>query len=107
MNDSSNVLSKKVQMHLSICEKLNQIYEAKNHDYGDSFSAARKEIPFYTLGKLYDKFSRYKNIVKVGQNRVIDETIKDTLYDMANYCIMELLEMQNEEETNNGKKDES
>lgn len=86
----------KVTQHKAIVLGLNELYERKNADYGDSFAQARAEVPFYTLGKLYDKFSRYKNIVLSGEETKVNETIEDTLLDMANYCIMEVLERRNE-----------
>jgi hypothetical protein len=81
----------KVELHEAICEKLNKIYEQKNTDYNDSFAKARKEVPNYTYGKLYDKWERYKQLQK-NEAMVKSETIEDTMLDMANYLIMELLE---------------
>lgn len=86
----------KVLLHKNLVLDLNTLYERKNADYGDSFAQARAEVPYYTLGKLYDKFSRYKNIVLSGEATKVDETIEDTLLDMANYCIMEVLERRSE-----------
>lgn len=82
----------KYKIHRDICDGLNKLYVEKNNDYGDSFGSARKEVPHYTLGKLYDKFSRFKSIDLGVEIKVKDETIEDTLLDMANYCIMEVTE---------------
>ena len=90
-------------IHENICEELTGLYKRKNADYGDSFAKARKEIPHYTLGKLYDKFERYKQLSKQDR-QVEDETVIDTLIDMGNYVIMELLERRlevKEDENNN------
>ena len=81
----------KADIHMEICYELNSIYKRKNADYNDSFAKARKEVPNYTLGKLYDKFERYKQLSKQDR-QVEDETIIDTLIDMGNYVIMELVE---------------
>lgn len=86
----------KVEMHKSICAKLSQVYEAKNHDYGDSFSSLRKEFPNAILIRLGDKYSRLKSLMgKNGDNsrKVCDESIQDTLLDLANYCILEIIEI--------------
>lgn len=70
-----------------------KIYEQKNHDYGNSFAKARHEIPNYTLGKLYDKVSRLISLMGRGEKaKVSDESIEDTLLDLANYAVMELVE---------------
>lgn len=91
VQDTNAVKIDKVKLHQEICEKLNKIYQQKNADYGDSFAKARKEVPNYTLGKLYDKFERFKQLSK-HENQVKDESIIDTLYDLANYAILELIE---------------
>lgn len=83
--------------HGEICDSLKELYRKKNADYGDSFAKARKEVPFYTLGKLYDKFSRISNLMLNPENReVSDETVEDTLLDLANYAIMEVAERRSE-----------
>lgn len=88
----------KVEMHRKICESMTDLYERKNHDYGDSFSRMRNEYPNAILIRIFDKYSRLKTL-KSGDNiQVKDESIKDTLRDLANYSIMEIIEMELEEE---------
>lgn len=89
----------KLEVHASICDGIKDLYRRKNADYGDSFGKARKVVPNYTLGKLYDKFSRYMNLSLAGEDTAqVDESIDDTLMDMANYAIMELTERRLERE---------
>lgn len=86
-------------VHKKICDDIHDLYVKKNADYGDSFGKARKTIPNYTLGKLYDKFSRYMNLTLSKEDpKVKEESIEDTLLDMANYCIMELTEKRMEKD---------
>ena len=73
-------------------KEIMELYQKKNLAYGNSFHKARKDVPCYTLGKLYDKFNRYMNLTLHPENAAF-ETVEDTLLDMANYCIMELAEM--------------
>lgn len=82
----------KVQLHLEICTFLNEIYQKKNHDYGDSFAKLRNELPGAILVRIYDKYSRLKTLMQGAEQKVKDESIDDTLMDLANYCIMELVE---------------
>lgn len=82
----------KIDVHTSICRTLNDIYERKNHDYGDSFAKLRNEIPNSILVRIYDKYSRLKTLLEGKEQLVKDESIDDTLMDLANYCIMELVE---------------
>lgn len=79
----------KLEVHAGICDGIKDLYARKNADYGDSFAKARREVPNYTLGKLYDKFSRYMNLSRLGeQNAQVDESLDDTLMDLANYAIV-------------------
>ena len=82
----------KVEIHSQICNELNSIYEQKNHDYGDSFAILRKELPNSILVRIYDKYQRLKTLLSGTEQKVKDESIEDTLKDLANYCIMELVE---------------
>jgi len=89
--------NKKVEIHAKICQSMTDLYERKNHDYGDSFAKMRKEFDNAILIRIYDKFSRLKTLKSGATQKVSDESIKDTLFDLANYCIMELVEMEMDE----------
>ncbi len=82
----------KVQLHADVCHTLNEIYERKNNDYGDSFAKLRNELPNAILVRIYDKYRRLKTLLEGKEQLVKDESIDDTLMDLANYCIMELVE---------------
>ena len=90
----------KIEKHKEICNKLNEIYTAKNNDYGDSFGIGFKEYGMVMpVIRLEDKLSRLKSLTinnKVAQ--VKDESIQDTLLDLANYAIMTVIELNNLEE---------
>ena len=90
-NDFIGTLDK-VKVHQELCKMLNTVYEKKNHDYGDSFAKLRSELPLAILVRIYDKYSRLKTLLQGKQQLVKDESIDDTLMDLANYCIMELVE---------------
>lgn len=91
----------KLEIHAGICDGIKDLYQRKNADYGDSFAKARKAVPNYTLGKLYDKSSRYMNLTIKGETSAqVDESLDDTLMDLANYAIMELTERRLEKEGN-------
>ncbi len=83
----------KLCLHKDFCDTLNIIYRQKNHDYGDSFAKVRSVVPNAILVRLMDKLERLKTLLGKGeQAQVVDESIYDTLIDMANYCIMEVVE---------------
>ena len=90
----------KYALHDEICAELNTIYVAKNHDYGDSFGKSYAEYGMVMACiRLEDKLNRLKSLTKFGSQQVIDESIEDTLLDLANYAIMTVVErrMQNEQ----------
>lgn len=84
----------KVARHYEICQKLNQVYKAKNHDYGDSFGDTYKKLGIISaVTRLSDKMNRLISIAVSHDAQVKDEKIEDTLLDMANYAIMTLIEL--------------
>lgn len=84
----------KVAQHYAICQKLNQIYKAKNHDYGDSFGDTYKKLGIISaVTRLSDKMNRLMSLAVSHDVQVKDEKIEDTLLDMANYAIMTLIEL--------------
>ena len=85
----------KVQRHAEICKEINNLYERKNHDYGDSFHQTFVEEGMAMARiRLGDKFSRFKTLSRGGEQKVNDESIRDTLIDLANYAVMTVLEME-------------
>lgn len=85
----------KIENHKKICDSLNELYEKKNQDYGDSFGKSYKEYGLtMSLIRLEDKLNRLKSLNKNGNAQVKDESIQDTLMDLANYAIMTLIELQ-------------
>lgn len=84
-------MNNKIKVHKEICDTLNKTYEAKNADYGDSFGKLRQEFPDAILIRLTDKLERLKTLYSGGKCAV-DESIEDTLLDLANYAIMEVIE---------------
>lgn len=79
-------------IHWTICRDLHETYKAKNADYGDSFAMVREKYPNAILIRLNDKLNRLETLMNGAQQHVNDESVDDTLLDLANYCIMELVE---------------
>lgn len=91
---SENV-NPKVLRHGEICKEINELYAKKNHDYGDSFHQTFVEEGMAMARiRLGDKFNRFKTLSRNGEQQVNDESIRDTLIDLANYAIMTVLEME-------------
>lgn len=93
-------LQERVKRHLEIVEELNRVYEQKNTDYGDSFAESVREFGIVAaLTRISDKYNRFKRLALGNRNLVGDESIRDTLLDMANYCIMLSMILEEEQET--------
>lgn len=93
------MLPDNVLRHREICNELNELYERKNRDYGDSFHKTYLEEGMAMARiRLTDKLERFKKLTREGGQEVKDESIRDTLIDMANYAIMTAMEMDREME---------
>ncbi|MFT3994808.1 MAG: nucleotide modification associated domain-containing protein [Dysgonomonas sp.] len=80
----------------SICNELITLQKAKNTDYGDSFSKSVQEFGLTAaLIPITNKVNRLKQLVKSDEAQVKDESIDDTLKDLACYAIMTLAERNN------------
>ena len=73
----------------SIVEQMKEIYSRKNSDYGNSFEQSLDEEGLAAARiRLGDKWNRFKTLSKGKEIKVTNESLQDTLIDMANYCIM-------------------
>lgn len=102
-----------VQTHERICTELNELYAAKNKDYGDSFHESYVDYGLVMAAiRLGDKYNRMKTLVKAKDAAYKGESIRDTLIDLANYAIMTVMELdrevtQNEDHQTDEKPEES
>lgn len=81
--------------HELICEYLTNLYARKNADYGDSFHQTFLEEGWAMPRiRLSDKLSRFKTLSRADVvQQVGDESLRDTLLDLANYAIMSVMEL--------------
>lgn len=72
-------------------DKLADILQAKNDAYGDSFTKSVDEDGLLVLKiRLGDKFNRISELIKNRKLKENDESLEDTLLDMAGYSILGL-----------------
>ena len=87
-----------VLRHKGVTEELNTLYERKNHDYGDSFHLTWEKFGAVMAAiRLEDKLQRFETLIR-AESKVRDESIRDTLMDLANYSIMSVMELDREAE---------
>lgn len=85
----------KVEKHKALCLEINDLYARKNADYGDSFHISFEEEGMAMVRiRLGDKLNRFKALSRGNEQMVKDESIRDTLMDLANYALMAVLEME-------------
>lgn len=86
-------LAESVERFTEITNNMAKTYAAKNHDYGNSFEQSLDKFGLVaSVVRLGDKMNRIESLTK-KEAQVKDESIKDTLLDMANYAIMTVMWM--------------
>lgn len=95
--------TKYVKRHEELVMDLHDTFMKKNADYGSSFHDTYEDLGIISaITRISDKFNRAKNLAKNPQSQnVKSEAITDTLLDMANYCIMTVMEMELAQQSNN------
>lgn len=77
----------------TITNNMHEVYLAKNHDYGSSFDKTWEEYGMTSLlVRLSDKLNRLKSLA-VNQQQVKSESVEDTLIDLANYAILGVIKL--------------
>lgn len=79
-----------------ICASMIELHDKKNADYGDAFTKSMDIFGSpYLVSRLHDKVQRLINFSLGAEVRVKDETILDTLMDLACYAVMGIEYYQN------------
>ena len=91
-----------IERFKNITDYMIKLYEEKNKNYGNSFDKTLDDDGLIVAKiRLSDKLNRFSNIIKncIGET---DESITDTLIDLANYAIMTVMWMDNQKKCDNG-----
>lgn len=81
--------SKEYQQMKALYAGLLETWRKKNADYGNSFDKGVQKRGYVSaLCRIDDKFNRIDELLSSGVQLVDDESVKDTLLDLANYCVM-------------------
>lgn len=84
----------KIYKHSEITLELYELYESKNADYGDSFGETYRDLGIISaVTRIVDKVNRLKRL-STHEAKVKDESLRDTLIDLANYSIMTIIELE-------------
>lgn len=79
----------------SILYPMVDLLEAKNSNYGDSFTKSVDKYGTIIYGiRLDDKYNRFEQIM-LGEQDKVGESLEDTLLDMIGYCTLILRDIKN------------
>ena len=80
-----------------ITSEMLETYKKKNADYGNSFSETIQEFGYIpAVARINDKLKRVKNMVKGNEMNIKNESLRDNLMDIANYCVLTIVELDNQ-----------
>lgn len=86
--DQQDGFTKDEVLFKDITEQMLQTYIKKNRDYGGAFERGMERDGIISaLTRMYDKLDRLHSL-KDKDPEVVEETVEDTLMDLANYAIM-------------------
>ena len=84
-------LAESVEKFTEITSNMAKTYAAKNHDYGNSFDKSLDKFGIVaSIVRMGDKMNRIESLTN-KEAKVNDESVKDTLLDLANYAIMTVM----------------
>lgn len=86
-------IAKRIAAHKSICQELTNLYKVKNERYGNSFEKTYNKHGLVASAiRIEDKLNRMTQLMKDTELETADESLRDTMIDLANYTIMTLME---------------
>lgn len=87
-DNSQPLLTKDEAAFKQITEQMLETYIKKNRDYGGAFERGmERDGMISALTRMYDKLDRLHSL-KDKDPEIVEESVQDTLLDLANYAIM-------------------
>lgn len=87
---------REVRRFKELTTKMYETFKRKRNDYGPS-----SRVTFEMFGpesmavRMFDKLIRYSNLTSGDTKQLVkDESVKDTLLDLANYALITILELE-------------
>ena len=80
-----------------IAKEMCELHRAKDADYGNSFGETFRKLGIISaVTRISDKYNRLVNLSTNRGEANVDESLEDTLKDMAAYAIMTIVELENQ-----------
>lgn len=95
LSDSESVKMDRLGIYQYLLNNLEETYKAKNNDYGNSFADTYEKFGCVSfLVRITDEYNKLLTLCdpNIPEQRVKDEKIDDTILDLANYCLLWLVE---------------
>ena len=93
-HEKASTFPPNVQRMYELATSMADTYARKNADYGDSFHASIQKYGLIAaLTRMSDKWNRLENLMLHGNGQV-NESITDTLIDLAAYALMTVMEIE-------------
>lgn len=74
--------------------RMAKTFAAKRHDYGPTSEETFKRFGLVSMViRMYDKIGRLMNLAEKPESAMVNESVEDTLFDLANYAMITVLEM--------------
>ena len=91
-------LEQEIEIFDNYLEELSNTFRKKRADYGPTTTETFEKFgPVSMLIRMHDKLGRLDNLLGNNQTAKVYESIEDTLMDLANYCVITLLELRKAE----------
>lgn len=82
-------------------DNLANVLQSKNKAYGDSFTKSVDKYGLSVIGvRLSDKYNRIEHLITNHELKENDESLEDTLLDMAGYSILALKYLEEHKDEN-------
>lgn len=87
------------EKHQELCDKIHTTYIQKNQAYGNSFGDTFKKLGIISaVTRITDKYNRIVNLAINPSVDTGDESMIDSLLDMANYALMTVMEIEKQKD---------
>ena len=99
INVTDRKMTEEEYRHQKILDEMADTFSKKNSDYGNAFEEVLDDLgASYAVGRLKEKHKRLTQLVTSNKQEVDDESIEDTLLDMANYAVLTIMWLQKQKE---------
>lgn len=77
-----------------IVKEMTETFKKKRHDYGQTTTETFQKFgPISMLTRMHDKLGRLDNLLGANYENAVEESVYDTLLDLANYAIITVIEL--------------